>query len=157
MGFDLSGIKPKIKKGSTEPVIDWDKEPSKEERTQYFKKVDEFHNLNPGVYFRNNIWWWHPLWAYINEVLCSKVLTEEDNERGHYNDGYEINAIKANYIADQINKAYFNGELKKAFAMLKEEHKNDTSEYKHNELPFSIENCLEFASFARNSGGFTIN
>ena len=33
MGFDLSGLKPKIEEGTTEPVIDWDKEPSEEEKT----------------------------------------------------------------------------------------------------------------------------
>ena len=162
MGFDLSGLKPKIEEGTTEPVIDWDKEPSEEEETQHWEALKTFRNLNTGVYFRNNIWWWHPMWTYVSENLCSKVLTEKDHERGHYNDGHEINAIKANYIADQINKAYFTGELKKAELELDRLRKAEwVRKPKKDEVvptvPFSVENCLEFASFARNSGGFTID
>jgi len=36
-----------------------------------------------GEYFRNNVWWWRPLWDYCLTVapdLCEKVS-------GHYNDG----------------------------------------------------------------------
>lgn len=36
-----------------------------------------------GEYFRNNVWWWRPLWDYCCEVapdLCEGVS-------GHYNDG----------------------------------------------------------------------
>jgi len=36
-----------------------------------------------GKYFRNNIWWWHPLWNYVQEV--APHLTEGVN--GHFNDG----------------------------------------------------------------------
>lgn len=37
-----------------------------------------------GKYFRNNVWWWHPLWNYCLGVapeICGKV------ENGHSNDG----------------------------------------------------------------------
>lgn len=37
-----------------------------------------------GEYFRNNVWWWHPLWTYCENThsdLTSKV------EYGHSNDG----------------------------------------------------------------------
>lgn len=36
-----------------------------------------------GEYFRNNVWWWHPLWDYCLTIapnLCEGVL-------GHSNDG----------------------------------------------------------------------
>lgn len=42
-----------------------------------------------GEYFRNNVWWWHPLWEYCCVVapkLCAKV------ENGHTNDGDGLNA-----------------------------------------------------------------
>ena len=32
-----------------------------------------------GQYFRNNVWWWRPLWNYVAN-LCSEVITEEDPE-----------------------------------------------------------------------------
>lgn len=37
-----------------------------------------------GEYFRNNVWWWHPLWDYCLEMhadICGSV------ECGHSNDG----------------------------------------------------------------------
>lgn len=37
-----------------------------------------------GEYFRNNVWWWHPLWTFCEEVspeITSKVTY------GHSNDG----------------------------------------------------------------------
>ena len=36
-----------------------------------------------GEYFRNNVWWWRPLWAfcYENYEIARKV------ENGHSNDG----------------------------------------------------------------------
>jgi hypothetical protein len=37
-----------------------------------------------GEYFRNNVWWWHPLWDYCCSVapdICDKV------EYAHSNDG----------------------------------------------------------------------
>ena len=35
-----------------------------------------------GEYFRNNVWWWRPLWDYCEEIFppCREVS-------GHYNDG----------------------------------------------------------------------
>lgn len=36
-----------------------------------------------GEYFRNNVWWWRPLWDYVNTVAPSLV----DGVSGHYNDG----------------------------------------------------------------------
>jgi len=44
-----------------------------------------------GEYFRNNVWWWRPLWDYCVEVapeLCGKV-------DGHSNGGDGLNAEQA--------------------------------------------------------------
>lgn len=48
-----------------------------------------------GQYFRNNVWWWRPLWNYCVEVapdLCEKVS-------GHYNDGDGLDADGAAELA----------------------------------------------------------
>lgn len=37
-----------------------------------------------GEYFRNNVWWWHPLWEYCERLAPD--LIPSDN-LGHYNDG----------------------------------------------------------------------
>ena len=55
MGFDLYGQNPKLK--SEEPYIDWTKNPTKEEKEEYFKAREKFEEENPGHYFRNNVWW----------------------------------------------------------------------------------------------------
>jgi hypothetical protein len=39
-----------------------------------------------GEYFRNNVWWWRPLWDYCCEV-GSDLIEPEVAEGGHYNDG----------------------------------------------------------------------
>lgn len=41
-----------------------------------------------GEYFRNNVWWWRPLWDYCELIapnLCGEV-------KGHYNDGDGLDA-----------------------------------------------------------------
>lgn len=35
-----------------------------------------------GEYFRNNVWWWRPLWDY-----CEQVFPQCQEVNGHYNDG----------------------------------------------------------------------
>lgn len=51
-----------------------------------------------GEYFRNNVWWWHPLWNYCCEVapdLCATV-------KGHYNDGEGLDADGAQDLAARL-------------------------------------------------------
>tara|TARA_Y100000356_G_C11131374_1_gene220255 strand:+ start:356 stop:658 length:303 start_codon:yes stop_codon:yes gene_type:complete len=99
MGFDLSGVNPQINKPESE--YKYFKEDSdlwmsdnKEERKKYFKEMEDYHESNPGVYFRNNVWWWRPLWSYVVN-LCEDILTEEDIQHGSYNDGHEISQKKS--------------------------------------------------------------
>ena len=66
MGFDLNGINPKINKPDT----------------------DE----NPGVYFRNNVWWWRPLWDFVC-MQCDDFMTESQKMGGSYNDGKLIDQV----------------------------------------------------------------
>jgi hypothetical protein len=68
MGFDIYGIAP----------------------------VESEDRSSPGEYFRNNVWWWRPLWTYIMEV-CTE-LTEKQKEAGFWNDGTEIDEKAAEYI-----------------------------------------------------------
>ena len=100
MGFDLYGLKPKIKKGSVKPpAIDWNK-CTEGERDKYFKISNKWEADNVGIYFRNNVWWWRPL-ADLVIKLC-KLLDEKQKEHLHDNGGYEYNEATANYIADTL-------------------------------------------------------
>ena len=99
MGFDLYGLKPNLT--GEEPKIDWEKNPSKEERDAYFKDYQKFEEENVGFYFRNNVWWWRPLATYICNIM-GDVLTEEERVRFHDNSGVEISQEKAIMIADTL-------------------------------------------------------
>lgn len=54
-----------------------------------------------GEYFRNNVWWWRPLWQYV-AVECSDIITDKDVKAGGYNDCHLINESKAKQIADRL-------------------------------------------------------
>ena len=41
-----------------------------------------------GEYFRNTVWYWHPLWNYLWNEL--DVLTPEEHREGHFNEGLII-------------------------------------------------------------------
>ena len=45
----------------------------------------DVYGLNPDKYFRNNVWWWRPLWDYVCNT-CYDILSEKDMNAGSYND-----------------------------------------------------------------------
>ena len=97
MGFDLSGMNPNFT--TPEPTL-----PPMAERTD--KDWERYHNWqddNCGIYFRNNVWWWRPLWMFVSES-CSNILTDKDIEGGSWNDGHKISKTKAGKIARKLYK-----------------------------------------------------
>ena len=99
MGMDVFGINPELK--SDRPIMpDWDTATDKE-KDAYFEAKEKWEAENPGVYFRNNVWWWHPLWDFVC-MSCGDFMTEEDAARGHHNDGYQIDAERAKQIAERL-------------------------------------------------------
>lgn len=50
-----------------------------------------------GEYFRNNCWWWRPLWDY-----CCMVMPSIDNEKGQYNDGYGLDGEGSKELARRL-------------------------------------------------------
>ena len=103
MGFDLTGIQPS---GMTIPVpLDWTND---RECKEYLNLRDEVD----GAYFRNNVWWWRPLW----ELVCSvsdDILSEEDIERGFSNDGHCITSDKAIDVGNRLFKLLDNSSIDK--------------------------------------------
>lgn len=197
MGFDLHGMAPKINK--PEPAIlkqhHWGNVPE-EDRKEYWEANDKHEAENPGVYFRNNVWWWRPLWTYVCG-LCDDILTEKDMQRGGFNDGHLISKTKAKKIATRILMENKSGELdkyaqqyKKTISTMPKEKcticdgkgmrtppllNEDFEVNTEKELqecngcegtgertswaasyPFSVDNAIEFAKFAKESGGFQI-
>ena len=103
MGFDIYGIKPI--ENTVKPEIlkkDWYKLEKQEEK-EYFDTKNKYEKENPGQYFRNNVWWWRPLWDYVCEV-CEDVMTEEEMEAGGSNSGFSIPWLTAVDMVEKLQK-----------------------------------------------------
>lgn len=50
-----------------------------------------------GEYFRNNVWWWRPLWVY-----CQEVSTLARTVEGSYNDGHGLDEAGAKQLAQEL-------------------------------------------------------
>ena len=107
MGMDVYGVNPTVRVGTKKPAeVDFQKT-SNAQLKKYFKQVEEFEDRNPGIYFRNNCWWWRPLANFIIEK-CD-WLTQEQKERLHDNSGFEFSQHEAVTIADTLQKMVSDG------------------------------------------------
>lgn len=61
-----------------------------------------------GKYFRNNVWWWHPLWSYCCEVAPQVC----DDVSGHTNDGDGLPADGAARLARVLAEELVSGRTK---------------------------------------------
>ena len=164
MGFDISGINPQINKPETEYKYYgkdseiWKSE-DEDKRNKYFDEMDEYYEANPGVYFRNNVWWWRPLWEFV--CLQCDFMTEEQKESGAYNDGKEIDQETAAKIGTKLKILLEDGTVDRW-----EDHittRNEELEQSDNKeekfaanYPFSRNNVENFTEFCLQSGGFVI-
>jgi hypothetical protein len=60
-----------------------------------------------GEYFRNNVWWWRPLWEYC--VMVSPDIAGEV-EHGHSNDGDGLDADGARELAAALRRELESGD-----------------------------------------------
>lgn len=65
-------------------------------------------NSEKGEYFRNNVWWWRPLWDYCCGV-AEEVIGESLAESGHYNDGAGLDGIMALALAEILREELSSG------------------------------------------------
>ena len=132
MGFDIYGMNPKhnedhspryneiMKKyGDGDGWLNWGKDIPEDVKNEYFDLKEKYENNNPGYYFRNNVWFWRPLWDFVCNT-CDDVLTDKDIKSGHTNDGHKISATKANKIASRLNKHLKSGVVDEIEKMHKE-------------------------------------
>jgi len=63
-----------------------------------------------GRYFRNNGWWWHPLWSYICDNT-GNLLSERQKHLGHFNDGVRISSRQAKKIAECLSSLVADGSV----------------------------------------------
>jgi len=143
MGFDLYGLNPQVNKeyppryneimkkyGTSDGWIDWKKDIPEDVKNEYFELKDKYGEDNPGDYFRNNVWWWRPLWHFVC-ASCDDILTEKDIRGGSYNDGHKISKTKAVRIAKRLSKLIADGTVDKLNAKEALERAKATA---HNEL-----------------------
>ena len=139
-----------------------------------------------GEYFRNNCWYWRPLWDFVHDQ-CGDIITDEDHRAGHFNDGHLIKAVQAERIAQRLLALCSNGrvldverEYKRVQEAVPDEicnlcngtgtrndmvvangcnkcHGKGTVRPSETLYPFQAENVLEFAEFCKDSGGFRIS
>ena len=149
MGFDLSGMNPNL--ATPEPDLPPFPERTSKQREEYLKWQDE----NSGVYFRNNVWFWRPLWFFVSQ-FCDDILTEKDVEKGTWNDGHRISKTKAVRIANRLHRMIKNGEVEEYEKEYKKHLDSLNDKNWDRSYPFSEDNVRRFANFCANSGGFEI-
>jgi len=118
MGMDVYGLNPELK--SEKPEIDWN-DSTEEQRDQYFEAINVFESENPGYYFRNNVWFWRPLWDFVCNT-CDDFLTDKDIKTHIYQTAK--NTIELGNGIKLYNKKYYSGNLtgeKAAVTEVKEE------------------------------------
>ena len=149
MGFDLSGLNPNMTR--PEPKLP----PFPERTDKDWEKYHDWQEENCGTYFRNNVWWWRPLWNFVSST-CESILTEQDIESGSYNDGHKISKTKADRIARRLFKLIRNGDVKGYESAYKKHLDSLNKDDWDKSYPFSEDNVRQFANFCANSGGFRI-
>lgn len=109
MGMDVYGVNPTIRVNTTKPERpdNLHTGASEEVIKKYFDQEQEYEDQNPGVYFRNNVWWWRPLADFI--IDNSEWLTQEQKSRLHDNSGFEFSHHEAVTIADTLQKKLDDG------------------------------------------------
>ena len=173
MGFDISGVNPKMNK-TDYPLLekyDHDNFESWKERqeameangeeNEYWEQYNQQQEDNPGIYFRNNVWWWRPLWDFVCNN-CDDILSKEDMKRGCFNDHHEITEEKAIKIAAKLQSLI----LDKTVDEYEENYEKNRKEIEESDdkdkafmanYPFCKENIARFAQFCEESGGFIIS
>ena len=173
MGMDVHGLNPKENKKMSEfPTLakmnKLDKEDKWEEkwkildndtklREKYWAEKDEFEEINKGTYFRNNCWWWRPLWDFCYNVARNSaypsLITQELWESGHSNNGAGLNDEDAKLLGAFLLKAIEDGVADDFKKHHEEQEEKRQENYRY---PFDKENVRVFAHFCIESGGFKI-
>lgn len=106
MGFDLYGMNP-IEQEHKMPdlgLYDQDEE-------AWHKQYKDWREQD-GTYFRNNVWWWRRLAAYVLGC-CDDMIPEDDHQGWHENGGHEVSYALAIKIADRMQKHIDSGDAKR--------------------------------------------
>ena len=166
MGMDVHGLNPKYNKNLDDfPVMKkFDSMDFKEKwktldkdealRDEYWREKDKWEASNPGVYFRNNCWWWRPLWNYCY-TIADDIISEDVFESGHSNNGAGLNDKDAKLLGNRLMEHIADGRTIKYQADYIQ-HMEDSDDKFAKSYPFDVDNVEAFALFCIESGGFEI-
>ena len=169
MGMDVHGENPKInKKLSQYPIFTKYKDMDYKEkwkildtdekiREKFCKEQRKYEEDNVGVYFRNSWWSWRPLWDYCYQN--SSVITEEDWEKGHHNNGHLIDEDKAIALGTRLYVLLESGLVKEYQTKYTEEQMlaEEKGDKWATHYLFCESNVKRFADFCLESGGFRMS
>lgn len=72
----------------------------------------DVHGMAPtnkvGAYFRNNVWWWRPLWRYCCEI-APDIISDELAQACQFNDGAGLDAEGSKKLAYRLKGAIAEG------------------------------------------------
>ena len=154
MGFDVYGLKPINPNNLVKPTIDWEVKHTEKEKREYFDALDKYEEQVVGDYFRNNVWFWRPLWMFVCNN-CHDILSEKNMRGGSFNNGHIISKTKATRIGKRLKKLFLNGTAKKFEIENNKEFDSDGNKIDVS-YPFYAYNVEKFAEFCINSNGFAI-
>ena len=177
MGFDIYGVNPVMHEVNEDkyPIfneydsMDWKEkhkifDKDKELSDKYWKELNEREEENPGIYFRNNVWWWRRLWQFTC-MECDDILNHEDIQGGDNNSGHIITEGKASAVAKRLQERVDDGtaaKFEKEVTKYQESVEKDDNGWPKEDndfmanYPFSIGNLQHFIAFCSESGGFEI-
>ena len=171
MGMDVFGNNPKIntkegdfsvyeKYNNMDFKQKWDElDADNKLKDKYFEEEEKFKNINKGVYFRNNVWAWRPLWNYCYAV-ADGLIDEDTFQRGHENSGAGLNKADSIKLGKLLLEEIAEGRTKLqeiSYTVQCEQKAKDNPDDKFaNSYPFSEGNVKRFAEFLLECGGFEI-
>ena len=124
-------------------------------KEKHIGRKDEYAEANRGVYFRNNCWWWRPLWDYCYQV-GDIVISQEVYESGHSNSGAGLNDEDAKLLGALLLTEIANGGTIKYQAEYQQKMNDLDEDDFSRHYPFDVDNVKDFALFCLESGGFEI-
>ena len=172
MGMDVYGKNPKQNKNINEfPVYakmkkleekkngwkeKWELlDKDRELQEKYWKEEDLYQSINKGIYFRNNCWWWRPLWNYCYSI-ADDLISEELYESGHHNSGDGLDDYNAQRLGQRLLEEIEKGNTK-AYQTNYQQMIEELDDKDFNKsYPFDVDNVKRFAEFCLESGGFEI-
>jgi len=110
-----------------------------------------------GEYFRNNVWWWRPLWNYC-EVVAPELTKTVKYAQSNDGDGLKAkeSLLLSKLLFNEVQSGRTAEYEAKYYKELAELPVVDDKPDWNTNYPFSVENVKEFAEFMQYSGGFSI-